>query len=69
MKLLRWAVAGASVYAVYKYSIGKKAKGEDVFVSPEREIEKLTDGEGVAEEAPPAKPKRQRSKTAKRPAK
>ena len=35
MKLLRWAVAGASVYAVYKYSIGRKAKGEDVFVSPE----------------------------------
>ncbi|MCB2061193.1 MAG: hypothetical protein R3E09_04475 [Novosphingobium sp.] len=69
MKLLRWAVAGASVYAVYKYSIGKKAKGEDVFVSPEREIEKLTEGEETAEEALPAKPKRQRSGTAKRPRK
>jgi len=38
MKLLRWAVAGAasaSVYVVYKYSIGKKAKGEDIFTSPQ----------------------------------
>lgn len=69
MKLLRWAVAGASVYAIYKYSIGKKAKGEDVFVSPEREIGKLADGDGAADEATPPKPKRQRSKTAKRPAK
>ena len=42
MKLLRWAVAGASVYAVYRYSIGKRAKGEDVFVSQVREIAKLT---------------------------
>ncbi|MEZ5743466.1 MAG: hypothetical protein R3D89_07005 [Sphingomonadaceae bacterium] len=42
MKLLRWAVAGASVYAVYKYSIGKGAKGEDVIVTTESEIEKLT---------------------------
>jgi len=28
MKLLRWAAAGASVYVVYKYTIGKKSKGE-----------------------------------------
>jgi hypothetical protein len=35
MKLTRWALAGASAYVVYKYGIGKKAKGEDVFVSPE----------------------------------
>ena len=35
MKLLRWTLAGASAYVVYKYAIGKKAKGEDVFVSPE----------------------------------
>lgn len=69
MKLLRWAVAGASVYVIYKYSIGKKAKGEDVFVSPEREIEKLTEEEEAPEEAPPPKPKRQRSRAAKRPAK
>jgi hypothetical protein len=50
MKLLRWAMAGASAYVVYKYTIGK-AKGEDVFKSPE----------GAAEEAPAsAKPKRPR---------
>jgi len=49
MKLLRWAVAGASVYAVYKYSIGRKAKGEDVFVSPEKAIADLTNGEAEAE--------------------
>lgn len=35
MKLLRWTLAGASAYVVYKYTIGKKAKGEDVFVAPE----------------------------------
>lgn len=51
MKLLRWAMAGASAYVVYKYTIGKKAKGEDVFKSPE----------GPHDEAPaPAKPKRTR---------
>ena len=43
MKLFRWAAAGASAYVIYKYSIGKKAKGEKVFDSPE-------------EEAPPPKP-------------
>jgi hypothetical protein len=35
MKLLRWAMAGASAYVVYKYTIGNKAKGEDVFKTPE----------------------------------
>lgn len=35
MKLLRWAMAGASAYVVYKYTIGQKAQGEDVFKSPE----------------------------------
>lgn len=35
MKLLRWTMAGASAYVIYKYAIGKKAKGEDVFKSPE----------------------------------
>jgi hypothetical protein len=35
MKLLRWTLAGASAYVVYKYAIGNKAKGEDVFTSPE----------------------------------
>jgi hypothetical protein len=51
MKLLRWAMAGASAYVVYKYTIGQKAKGEDVFKSPE----------SAGEEIPaPAKPKRTR---------
>lgn len=61
MKLLRWAVAGASVYAVYKYSIGKKAKGEDIFTSPEKAVAELED----ASEEKPAKPKRTRKPAAK----
>ena len=51
MKLLRWAVAGAasaSVYVVYRYSIGKKAKGEDIFTSAEEALGKGDDA--------PAKP-------------
>ena len=38
MKLLRWAAAGASAYVVYRYSVGSKARGEDVFKSPERDL-------------------------------
>jgi hypothetical protein len=34
MKLVRWAAAGASAYVIYKYTIGKKAKGEPVFTAP-----------------------------------
>lgn len=40
MKLLRWTLAGASAYVIYKYTIGhkaaggQKAAGEDVFVTP-----------------------------------
>jgi hypothetical protein len=51
MKLLRWAVAGAasaSVYVVYRYSIGKKAKGEDVFSSPDDGVAKLDDARAKA---------------------
>lgn len=53
MKLLRWAAAGASVYVVYKYSIGKKAKGEDVFKSPDRDMsgEEEENGDEAAAEA------------------
>ena len=54
MKLLRWAAAGASVYAVYRYSIGRKAKGEDVLTSTEKQIADLTKGEddaGAADES------------------
>jgi hypothetical protein len=37
MKLLRWTLAGASAYAIYKYTIGKRSRGEEVFVSPQEE--------------------------------
>ncbi|MCB2076458.1 MAG: hypothetical protein KDE55_02040 [Novosphingobium sp.] len=56
MKLLRWAVAGASVYAVYKYSTGKKAKGEDVLTSPDKTVAQLESGDASVE--PVEKPKR-----------
>lgn len=59
MKLLRWAVAGASVYGVYRYSIGKKSKGEDVFVSPDREIAKLS-GDADDEAEPEPQPKKRK---------
>lgn len=52
MKLLRWAMAGASAYVVYKYTIGQKAKGEDVFKSP--------DGSDETPAPAAAKPKRTR---------
>jgi hypothetical protein len=58
MKLLRWAVAGAasaSVYVVYRYSIGKKAKGEDVFTSPDDTVAKLDDARKAKAKAAPAK--------------
>lgn len=66
MKLLRWAVAGASVYAVYKYSIGRKARGEDVFVSQDKEVAKLEavdqDAAPPASRPKPARKSRTRSK-------
>jgi hypothetical protein len=65
MKLLRWAVAGAasaSVYVVYRYSIGKKAKGEDVFASPDQGVAKLDDARVKAKPAA-AKPKAASSKS------
>lgn len=68
MKLLRWAVAGASVYAVYKYSIGNKAKGEDVFTSPEKAVADLDSKSPPAEpkaDKPAARPKRTRKPDAK----
>lgn len=54
MKLLRWAVAGASAYAIYKYSIGKKAKGENVLESPEATITRMTSAENGEDAAPVA---------------
>ena len=68
MKLLRWTMAGASIYVMYKYSIGKKAKGEDVFVSPERALEDLEQGEEAQPRSTPEPAKRTRSR-AKRPSK
>lgn len=53
MKLLRWAMAGASAYVVYKYTIGKKG-GEEVFKSPE------TGEDAPAVPTKPAKPARPR---------
>jgi hypothetical protein len=58
MKLLRWTIAGASFYVVYKYSIGKKAKGEGVLISPEKVQADVAEGKGIAKPiAKPAKPK------------
>lgn len=37
MKLVRWPVAAVTAYVVYKYTIGKKTKGEAVFDAPEPE--------------------------------
>jgi hypothetical protein len=45
-------MAGASAYVVYKYTIGTKAKGEDVFKSP--------DGANEAPAPAAVKPKRTR---------
>lgn len=57
MKLVRWTLAGASFYVIYKYTIGKKAKGggEDVFAVPEADKEQPV---GQTEATP--KPKRAR---------
>lgn len=55
MKLTRWALAGASAYVVYKYAIGKKAKGEDVFVSAD-------DDTPPRESAAPRKPSKRQPK-------
>lgn len=37
MKLVRWPLAAASAYVIYKYTIGRKAKGEAVFAAPDDE--------------------------------
>ena len=67
MKLLKWAVGGAGAagaYAIYKYSIGRKAKGEDVFVTAEKAVEKITKDNNQESEAL-AKPRRKRTTRAK----
>ena len=61
MKLLRWTLAGASAYVIYKYTIGKKAQGEDVFVAPEED-----DKGGLSpERESAAPPKRTKARKAK----
>jgi hypothetical protein len=35
LKLVRWPLAAASAFVIYKYTIGRKAKGEDVFAAPD----------------------------------
>lgn len=59
MKLMRWTIAGASFYVIYKYSIGKKAKGEGVLVSPEKVQAEVAEGKAIdrAATVKPAKPK------------
>ena len=59
MKLLRWTLAGASFYVMYKNAIGKKGKGEDVFAAPD-------DG---GKEKPAAKPAGEPQPAAKKPRK
>lgn len=61
MKLLRWTLAGASAYVIYKYTIGKKAKGEEVFVSPQENAE----GGLSPERESAAPPKRTKARKAK----
>ena len=60
MKLLRWPLAGVTAYVIYKYAIGKKAKGERVFDSPET-------GKDDASPKAPAKPVRAKSAKARKP--
>jgi hypothetical protein len=37
LKLVRWPLAAASAYVIYRYTIGRKAKGEKVLASPDDE--------------------------------
>jgi len=75
MKLLRWAVAGAasaSVYVVYKYSIGRKATGENVFDSPPEDAPRAAKAKparsrAAKDTAPGAKPARKSAGAAKSP--
>lgn len=61
MKLLRWTLAGASAYVIYKYSIGNKAKGKDVFVSSDSDPNLVPQGDRIEEQAGTKKPKRVRA--------
>lgn len=58
MKLVRWAAAGASAYVIYKYTIGKKAKGEPVLASPPKSGEDLTGKPATAKRPKDSNPRR-----------
>lgn len=57
MKLLRWAVGGASTYVIYSYSTGRKLKAEAVCVASEKAAAPI----GAAETAPAEMPKHKRA--------
>ena len=65
MKLLRWAAAGASVYLIYKYSIGGKAKGENILASPPGEQNASEESEAAEEQTSPAQPRPRKARAAK----
>ncbi|SFF87030.1 hypothetical protein SAMN05518801_102337 [Novosphingobium sp. CF614] len=67
MKLLRWAVGGASAYVIYKYSIGRKARGEDVFVTPEKAVKQITGEPEPAGKPTARKPSARKPASAKAP--
>lgn len=60
MKLVRWTLAGASFYVIYKYTIGKKSAGEDVFTAPDADT-----AQSAGQVAATPKPKRARKPRAK----
>ena len=60
MKLVRWPVAAVTAYVIYKYTIGKKTKGEAVFASPEPEEAPAEPEKPEAAAKPKPKPKRTR---------
>ncbi|GGC29662.1 hypothetical protein GCM10011371_16460 [Novosphingobium marinum] len=64
MKLFRWALGGASAYVIYRYSIGNKAKGEDVLAKPDGDGDKAT--EAAEKSKPKPRPKRARPKAPKK---
>ncbi|MGE3692735.1 MAG: hypothetical protein AB7F98_15280 [Novosphingobium sp.] len=55
MKLVRWPVAAVTAFVIYKYTIGKKTKGEAVFAAPDEAGES-----GKPPRKPRAKPKQPR---------
>lgn len=61
MKLLRWTLAGASFYVVYKYAIGKKAKGEQVFETPD-DLENAAGDKPAGRAAQPTSAKKRQPK-------